>query len=97
MRRLVMPEIFVDISGAMEEKTAMLAEHKSQKEWLDKSQGMDSYLAAMEEMTRAVGKLSGRYEFAEGWRRRSHLGFCSEDANPLVDALKELCLVRGDN
>jgi len=97
MRQPVMPEIFVDVVTVMDRKTAMLAEHKSQKEWLDKSQGMDSYLAAMEDMTRAVGKLSGRYEFAEGWRRRSHLGFCSEDANPLVDVLSEFCLVRGDN
>jgi LmbE family N-acetylglucosaminyl deacetylase len=93
----VVPEIFVDVSGVMDTKTAMLGEHRSQKEWLDKSQGMDSYLAAMEDMAREVGRLSGRYEFAEGWRRRSHLGFCSEDANPLVDALKESCLVRGGN
>ncbi len=97
MRRLVIPEIFVDVSGAMGEKTAMLAKHKSQKDWLDKSQGMDSYLAAMQDMAKEVGKLSRRYEFAEGWRRRSHLGFCREEANPLVDALKEFCLVRGDN
>lgn len=97
LRAPVMPEIFVDVSGVMEKKTAMLGEHRSQKEWLDKSQGMDSYLAAMEDMAREVGRLSGRYEFAEGWRRRSHLGFCSEDANPLVDALKESCLVRGGN
>lgn len=97
LRAPVTPEFFVDVSGVMDIKTAMLGEHRSQKEWLDKSQGMDSYLAAMEDMAREVGRLSGRYEFAEGWRRRSHLGFCSEDANPLVDALKELCLVRGGN
>ncbi len=94
LRNPIMPEIFVDISGVMERKTAMLAEHKSQKEWLDRSQGMDSYLIAMKEIARAVGKLSGRYVLAEGWRRHSHLGLCAEDAEPLAEALGSSCLVR---
>ncbi len=33
----------------------MLACHASQKEWLDESQGIDSYLTQMEEMTLAMG------------------------------------------
>jgi len=94
LRIPVIPDIFVDISGVMREKAAMLSEHKSQKEWLDRSQGMDSYLAAMQEMSRGVGRLSVKYEFAEGWRRHSHLGLCAQDAAPLVDALKGLCIVR---
>ncbi|MCF6287419.1 MAG: hypothetical protein L3K26_19895, partial [Candidatus Hydrogenedentes bacterium] len=32
---------------------------------------------------------SSVYEHAEGWRRHSHLGFCSENADPLSKALGE--------
>jgi len=77
----------------MAAKRAALACHKSQKEWLDTSQGLDSYLITMEAMSREVGGLSGRYEYAEGWRRHLHLGFCAEDADPLSEALGDDCLV----
>ncbi|MHB1037263.1 MAG: PIG-L deacetylase family protein [Pirellulales bacterium] len=83
----VRPELFVDVSAVLEEKTAMLAEHKSQKDWLDRSQGLDSYLAAMHQLVREVGRMSGRFEYAEGWRKHLHLGFCSEKADPLADVL----------
>lgn len=66
LRRPVHPDLFVDIGSVIDEKTAMLAKHQSQKAWLDKSQGMNSYLMAMRELAREVGKLSGRFEFAEG-------------------------------
>ena len=68
----------------------MLALHASQKEWLDESQGMDSYLMAMEGASRKVGEMSGRFAYAEGWQRRLHLGFCAEDADPLAEALADL-------
>ncbi|MFH1708945.1 MAG: PIG-L family deacetylase [Planctomycetota bacterium] len=87
MRRPVRPDLFVDVSGILAVKRAMLALHRSQKEWLDVSQGLDSYLATMEQMTRAVGRMSRRFRFAEGWRRHSHLGFSAEDADPLAEAL----------
>ncbi len=87
LRHLVYPDIYVDISGVMDKKKEMLACHRSQKEWLDETQGMESYIRAMEEMSRAVGVMSGRFEFAEGWRRRLHLGFCAPDADPLSAAL----------
>jgi len=29
-----------------------------------------------------------RVEYAEGWRRRHHVGFCAPDADPLYAALK---------
>jgi hypothetical protein len=32
--------------------------------------------------------MSGRFEYAEGWRRHLHLGFCAADADPLSAALK---------
>ncbi len=84
---VVRPSIFVNIGPVMQEKTAMLACHKSQQQWLDTSQGLDSYLAAMQDLSREVGQMSGRFEFAEGWRRHNHLGFGDPHADPLVSAL----------
>jgi len=83
----VVPGVFVDTTSEVDVKRAALACHRSQKEWLDATQGMDSYLAAMEEFSREVGRLSKKFTHAEGWRRHSHLGFCSQDADPLAEAL----------
>lgn len=92
MRRKVIPEFFVNITSVIEEKTKMLAMHKSQKDWLDKSQGIDSYLVTMKEMSRQVGKDSKQFQFAEGWRRHSHLGFAAEDFNPMSKILDEFMI-----
>lgn len=83
MRRIVRAGQYVDIAPVLTTKRAALAAHKSQKEWLDRSQGLDSYLTTMEEMAKQVGRMSGKYEYAEGWRRHLHLGFCAENADPL--------------
>jgi LmbE family N-acetylglucosaminyl deacetylase len=83
MREAVIPEMYCDVSTVMKEKKRMLARHSSQKEWLDASQGMDSYIIELENQDRKCGKMSGVFEFAEGWSRRLHLGFCAEDADPL--------------
>ncbi len=85
----IVPGIFVDITGVLPTKRAMLAHHESQKVWLDESQGMDSYLDMMEVLSHQVGEMSGRFTYAEGWRRRLHFGFCAEDADPLSAALGE--------
>jgi len=85
----VRPGIFVDVSHLREEKAAMLACHKSQKDWLDVSQGHDSYITAMHDLDRQVGQMSGVFEYAEGWRRHLHLGFCGPDDDPLAAALAE--------
>lgn len=87
----VVPTLFVDITDVMPQKSAMLACHASQKRWLDESQGLDSYLHTMRELSAEVGLMSGRYQYAEGWRRHLHLGFCNADADPLVDALLSYC------
>jgi N-acetylglucosamine malate deacetylase 1 len=83
----VRPTMFVDTTPHIELQTAALAEHRSQKDWLDKSQGLDSYLHKMHELAREVGAMSGRYECAEGWRKHLHMGFCGPDDDPLRDAL----------
>lgn len=93
LRRRIMPEYFVDITRVLERKRKALALHKSQKEWLDVSQGMDAYLVTMEQQSAEMGRLSGRFRYAEGWRRHSHLGFSEKENDPLADALGKLTLV----
>lgn len=83
----IVPHFCVDISDVVSRKRDMLACHVSQKEWLDSSQGVDNYLTTMVEMSRRVGRMSGKFEYAEGWRRHLHLGFGPEDYDPLADAL----------
>jgi len=84
---LVRPKLFVDIGTAMDEKARLLACHASQQQWLDESQGMSSMAMAMQAQAREVGEMSGRFEYAEGWRKHLHLGFCSEADDPLAAAL----------
>ena len=89
LRQLVQPDLFVDVTAVIETKRAMLAHHASQKVWLDHTQGMDAYLDTMQQLCRETGELSGRYAYAEGWRRRLHLGFCAQTADPLSTALRD--------
>ena len=86
----VRPSLFVDVTSVLDQKGAALAYHRSQRQWLDASQGLDSYIETMRSLNREVGAMSGRFEYAEGWRRHLHLGFCSESADPLRAALGEL-------
>ncbi|MEW6752089.1 MAG: PIG-L family deacetylase [Candidatus Latescibacterota bacterium] len=90
--RPVRPDLYVDIDGVLEEKTVVLAQHRSQKEWLDHSQGIDSYLHAMQAAAREVGQWSGRFASAEGWRRHNPLGLCAPGADPLCALLGERVL-----
>ena len=83
MRKRIFPSQYADITSVIDNKREMLTLHRSQKEWLDKSQGIDAYLKAMEEMSREVGRMSGKFKYAEGWRRHSHLGFASAESDPL--------------
>ncbi len=89
IRQLVMPDFFVDTSGVIERKIQMLACHASQKKWLDETQGIDSYLQALRDLEQEVGRLSGVFPYAEGWRRHLHLGFCGPDDDPLQLALRD--------
>jgi len=75
----------------MRTKREVLAAHRSQKDWLDVSQGIDAYLDAMEALCREVGGMSGVFEYAEGWRRRNHLGFSATEQDPLSEALGDKC------
>lgn len=85
LRKKLIPGLFVDTSSVQETKRNALAMHKSQQAWLDNSQKMNSYIQVMEDMSLEVGRMSQKFEYAEGWRRHSHYGFCSEDDDPLRD------------
>ncbi len=87
MREPVLPEGYVDITSVADRKRAALACHASQKEWLDVSQGMDSYLVSMEDECRELSRRSGKKGLAEGWSRHLHLGFGNESDDPLRSAL----------
>jgi len=90
---LIRPERYVDTGPVLARKRAVLAKHETQKGWLDVSQGMDSYLLEMEALSQQVGKMSGKFAHAEGWRRHSHLGFCPPSFDPLQEALGVACWV----
>ena len=87
LRRRIIPGAFVDTTSVQAKKLEALACHESQHGWLQASQGMNSYLRDMERMSRAVGRMSRRFRFAEGWRRHSHMGFCGPDTDPLAEVL----------
>jgi LmbE family N-acetylglucosaminyl deacetylase len=93
LRRLVRPEIFVNTATTQAIKRAALAEHQSQQNWLEASQGLDSLGNKVDEMARAVGKLSKKFKFAEGWQRHLHFGFSATEVDPLRAALGKDCLL----
>ncbi len=93
MRKIVRAERYVDIESVLERKRACLGCHKSQKEWLDLSQGFDSYLDSMNADCVITGKLSGKYKYAEGWRLHQHIGFSAEEIDPLADLIDDVSWV----
>jgi LmbE family N-acetylglucosaminyl deacetylase len=93
MRQEVRAGLYVDTTLVHSAKRNALAAHKSQMDFLDATQGMDSYLVAMDELSRGVGELSQKFEYAEGWRRHLHLGFSAKEQDPLKDVLGDLCMI----
>ena len=86
-RKPVVPEFVVDVTTMMEKREAMLSKHASQREWLDSTQGMSSYVESMVSITRGVGEKFGASEFGEGWTRHNHTGYCDADFCPLQQLL----------
>ena len=93
LRRRVHPGAFVNTASVHARKQAALACHASQGGFLDTTQGMNNYIKTMDDSSRTVGKMSGRFRHAEGWRRHLHWGFCDADRDPLADALGRAFLV----
>ena len=87
MRRRIVPGAFVNTTSVHKIQLEALAAHKSQQAWLDVSQGISSVLLAVEDMSLAVGRLSKRFKYAEGWRRHLHYGYCGPEADPMAQAL----------
>jgi N-acetylglucosamine malate deacetylase 1 len=93
LRRRIIPGSFVNTTAVHKTQLKALAAHKSQQNWLDVSQGMNSFLLAAEDQTLAVGRLSKNFKYAEGWRRHLHSGYSAKDIDPMVDALGKNYLV----
>jgi LmbE family N-acetylglucosaminyl deacetylase len=93
LRRRIIPGAIVNTTGVHEQKRAALAVHASQKQWLDATQGMDSYLKILDGFSLELGRMSRRFRHAEGWRRHLHYGFGSPDSDPLKEALGAHCLI----
>ncbi len=88
-QRPVIPHFLVDVSSVMKRKTAMLSLHDSQRNWLDSSQKIDSYVETMQNMCHEVGSIySHQYQFAEGWIRHNPLGYSNPQYKPLEKALR---------
>ena len=87
LREPVTPELYVDTTTVHATKRAALACHASQKEWLDKTQGQESYLKTMDGFSLALGKRTKKFQHAEGWTRHLHYGFGAESDDPLRKVL----------
>jgi N-acetylglucosamine malate deacetylase 1 len=83
----IRPQFFVDISTVIDQKETMLSYHQSQRNWLDDSQKLDSYLQTMRDMSAQVGSDSTHFAFAEGWIHHNPLGYSSPDFRPLETTL----------
>jgi LmbE family N-acetylglucosaminyl deacetylase len=81
------PEAWVNTTSVQRERLAALACHRSQHEWLDASQGMNSYVASAAAEARELGGRSKKFTHAEGWTRHLHPGFGAESDDPLREAL----------
>ncbi len=93
LRQKVRAGLYVDVEPTHAQARLALAAHASQKDWLDKSQGADSYLATLDRMCESVGALSGQFRLAQGWCRHLHLGYSATEIDPLRSALGTDCVV----
>jgi LmbE family N-acetylglucosaminyl deacetylase len=76
-------DFFVDVSSVFATKRAMLAEHRSQRDWLAKHHGIDDYLEQMERWCAQTGGRAG-VQFAEGFMQ------CHRHSYPQTPLLQEL-------
>jgi LmbE family N-acetylglucosaminyl deacetylase len=73
----------VDVTAQIEQKSAALACHESQRSWLQRQHGLDDYGAAMRRWSAARGALAG-FQFGEAFHQ--HFGH----PHPQEDLLAEL-------
>ena len=84
------PDFFVNVAAQMKTKTAMLAEHASQRAWLLKHHGIDDYLETMQAWTRENGRRAG-VDYAEGFRRYKGHPY---PQSPLLEEIIGTCMVK---
>lgn len=65
--KLVVPDVVIDVASTFDMKREMLAQHASQRNWLQKHHNVDEYMDMMERQTRECGRRVG-LEFGEGFR-----------------------------
>ncbi len=88
------PELVVDTSSVLATQLRAVAAHQSQREWVAATQHYEKFEDTARNHSRMVGFISGCFEYAEGWTRHHHVGFCTEDFDPLRKALgPRLCRV----
>ncbi len=85
--REVEPTMRIDITNVIDRKTAMLAAHASQRDWLLRQHGLDHYVQAMRDWAARQGARAG-VSFAEGYRQ--HLGHGFPQNNLLGEVLGEV-------
>jgi N-acetylglucosamine malate deacetylase 1 len=85
--------LFVNTTSVQTIKRSALAAHQSQQQWLETSQQISLHLQTMDQFAVELGRMSRRFQSAEGWRRHLHYGFCAEQADPLREALGADCQV----
>jgi LmbE family N-acetylglucosaminyl deacetylase len=85
LRRPITAGAYVNTSDVHDKKREALKAHRSQQNWLDVSQQLNSYVQTMEEVSLRVGRQSQKFTHAEGWRRHLHYGFCGPETDPLQD------------
>jgi LmbE family N-acetylglucosaminyl deacetylase len=102
LRNFIVPDFVVNTTSVIDTVRGMLCCHRSQKEWLDATQGSDDYIKWMESAARRMGELSGpstssgcstgsgcRFEFGEGWRQHSWMAYGPKEFDPLRAALRD--------
>ena len=89
LKKVIDPELFVNITRVMDTKLKMLGCHESQRQWLDETQGLDDYIESMRQSSREVGRLAGQrgWKYAEGFRRHNHVGFAARERDLLAEVL----------
>ena len=81
--RPVEPDFCTDITAVLDDKSAMLACHESQRAWLRKHHGVDNLVESMRDWSRSRSQTPGRA--AEGFRQ--HRGHSYPQGNLLVELL----------
>jgi LmbE family N-acetylglucosaminyl deacetylase len=96
MRNLVVPSLVVNITAEMPTKEEMLGCHASQRQWLDETQGLDDYVLSMQQASEEVAQIAAPdgWQYAEGFRQHSHVGFSSRDRDLLAEVLGEQVITR---